>query len=41
MVEPNEASLYPGKEKNDDLPLVLIPNHGQDVLELVTNTLPL
>lgn len=41
MVETNEASFYPGKEENDDLPLVLIPNHGQDVLELVTSTLPL
>ena len=40
MVEPNETSFDPGEEENDDLPLVLIPYHGQNVLKLVTRTLP-
>ena len=33
MVEPDEASFDPGEQKNDDLPLVLVADHWQDVLK--------
>ena len=35
VVKANQTSLNPGEEEDHDLPLVLVPHHGEDVLELV------
>ncbi len=35
MVEANDDAFDPRKKENHDLPFVLIPNHGEDVLKFV------
>lgn len=36
-MESNEEPFDPGVEENHNLPLVLIPHHGEDVLKLVVH----
>ena len=38
-MESNEEPFNPCVEENHNLPLVLIPHHGQDVLKLVVHVL--
>ena len=38
-MESNEESFNPGVEEDHDLPFVLIPHHGEDVLKLVVHVL--
>ena len=40
MVEPDQKPLDPREQEDHHLPLVLVPHHGQDVLELVFGRRP-